>query len=240
MKKIMKSFLVAALVCASAASSLAYTFTVTPLCDPNLTGDFCIPGVTTTAGLFRSELLPFPPDTLTPPPGAPGSGFSLFLIQTTPTFIPPPPPPQATDTFNAATSYFFDVNIDAGPAHRFRVDGTVTGPVTLDVGAAPGTFVGGSNAFFQATLITDTNTGISSALFAISPDAKESLLLPAINFGNGVGDLFVDFRQRITPPLGNPSSIGGFFGNVIPEPGTLGLLIGTGIGGLLVLRRRRA
>jgi hypothetical protein len=234
MKRILTSFLVAALASASVATSFAYTFTVTPLCDPFGTGDFCSPGVTTTAGdSFTSVLAPLAPETLTPPPGAPGSGYSLFLIQTTPNSVPPP---DRTGTYNNNTQYFFDISVDGSPVHTFRVDGTVTGSVTFN-----SALVGGSNAFFQSTLITDLNTGISSAAFALAPDARESLVLPGVDFGNGViGNLYVDFRQRITPPLGNPASIGGFFGAVaVPEPGAVALLVGSGLGGGLMFFRRR-
>jgi hypothetical protein len=235
MKRILTSFMVAALASASIAPSLAYTFTVTPLCDPFATGDFCNPGVTTTVGdSFTSVLQPLAPETLSPPPGAPGSGYSLFLIQTTPNSVPPP---DRAGTYNSTTQYFFDISVDGGPVHTFRVDGTVTGQVSLN-----SAFVPGSDAFFQSTLVTDLTTGASSAAFALAPDARESLVLSGIDFGNGViGNVWVDFRQRITPPLGNPASIGGFFGaTVVPEPGAVAMLIGSGLGGgLLVIRRRR-
>lgn len=159
-------------------------------------------------------------------------------------------PFPSSDTFtNVPTTFLFTVQqevlgVPTGPIHTLEVNGRIHGPMSVDAIGK-----GSSSANFIADLITDygadgiKGTGddvLSLAGTVLSPVAVTSKKIDTLIGGFPV-QLYVDYLNALTPPASSfPLAVGGYITDV-PEPGTLALLVGSGLtGSLFLMRRRRA
>jgi len=230
MKKFLLSLMAAGTMALSVSASQAVTFQITV--DPVPTNWSTPPGITTTNTLYTTLFTPAAPFDVTPTSNL---GFGFANQFATPggssgTF--------AYDSGHPASDMSSLINFDVAdlanlalPEH-FRVEGTITGGIT-DTSAT---------AQYTASALCDiTAATCSTSTFVITGNTYLGINT-TVN-GNAV---FIGILQSAL--LAAPSNLGGnsVQGIItapqgVPEPGTLGMLLGTGVSGsLFLLRRRRA
>jgi len=230
-KRLLVSLFAAGLLVGTLPASHAVTLAFTVDAIPTNWSTF--PGILSTGMNYSTVFLPAFPFTVSTPSNI---GFGLAnqfdLTATT-----------ASDTFayssgSPATDMSSLLNIDitnltsGGAPHHFHVEGTIMG------GIAPTT----STTEYVATNLCDTTAGICSA--AQVTIAGNKYLSIQTTIGSNLITLDVLQSTLLSAPsnlAGN--SIQGFVTatGMVPEPGILALLIGSGVGGsVFLLRRRRA
>jgi len=229
-KKALLALLAGALLYAPTRAAHAVSFTIT-----TTGGNWVTSGITSDNGRFTNTLIPFISGV-----GA-TSAVSFGVTLTSENGSRP-----ASDTFTGASvSFEFDVlENDSGISHHYVVDGTFVGlsgsPVARMTVNSAG--FGESKAAFQAEKVTVDGSLVFTSV------VNSPLLIPSIQtdvmFGSLPVTLWVDRRDQLTPPgdFATLLSVGGFIqaGQAVPEPGSLAMLLGTGVGGSLLLIRRRA
>lgn len=226
MKKLLTSFLVALLMIGTLASShaLTLTFNVSPLTN----WDF---GIASSGGHFFTTFLPaISPFDVTVPSFV---GYGQAVQRE----VPPPPPAHATETFNYSSGVpatpvsalvAFDLYVAGNPgtAHTFLLEGTITGGMN-------GT---SSTTTMAATGLRDITTGTLYTNTIVRGGNTYFWGLPDIG-GNPV--MLGILKEVLLSPPSNPAgnSLQGFVD--VPEPGTVGLLLGSGVSASLVFLRRR-
>lgn len=222
-------------------ASNAVTFTITQPATASTDNSFYTAGfgpnsggVLSDAGRFRAELTP------AVPPGGQSNPFtdaSTVSFGTTDQTVLGGVP--STDTYtNKSAAFSFDVNVlDNMTFNSFQVNGVINGSTSVSTTGSA------SNATFTAQSLF-LNGALAPAVLVTSPNGRVSLALFAVNFGGTPVDVFVEQQNAITAPgAQNLLSEGGFVrvteSTVVPEPGSLALLAGMGVGGSVLLRRRR-
>lgn len=241
MKKFLASLLAAGLLFGASIGSQALTFTMivnSPGNSPGFT-DWSIPlGIPTSNGSFSNLLTPVGiPTTYSSPTVVKFGDNTTFDLRI---------PPGGVGSGNfAGAAADFNFMIDLGPfigpgAHNLNVYGNIAGPVGYNASPSPFPPAPFSNAHWTVTSIHDLTTGINYSGVVPNPNNGLSSVLASIMFGSVPMQIYINQVQDIPAPLLQPLSISGYV-TTVPEPGTLALLIGSGVSGsLLLLRRRRA
>lgn len=183
-----------------------------------------IPGIFTNGGsdigLYRNFL------------GQAASNPSNYMTPTNVTygrFVTTQINPGLASFNNVPADFEFRLSPDGGATfHNIRATGVFNGTVNSNQ----------SNATWTLTDIIDLNNPGAMEMATFLPNNPTA---PAFSLNTTVGGKNVTFwieRERQVPAPGQDNQITGYIADV-PEPGTVALLVGSGIGGSLMLRRRR-
>lgn len=241
----MKSFAVSAILCGllagvtNSSSALTWTFDIHAIGGvpgSAFGGDtpFTTIGVDTAASQYTTvfQAPPVNPKNYITP-----TGVTYGTLFTTELNLAPTP-----DSFPLGNMADFNFDVypvgAPGSSHTFTAFGTLVNLVTPSISGT--TTAGTSNAAWNLLSIKDNTSGIiytPGANSSMDPlTGAPSILFNPIIDGKNVSIWMEKVRQ--VPAPGQTSVINGYIADV-PEPGTVALLVGSGIGGSLMLRRRR-
>ena len=126
------------------------------------------------------------------------------------------------------------------PFARFQVQGYLTG--TVGYGASKSAFSSANIVFTSITNLMPMGSDQVTSIASVDPanPALAALFIHATIGGQGY-DIYLDSTRPISAPGKDPFSLEGFVGptSAVPEPGSVALLMGVGVTGLALLRRRR-
>jgi len=242
LKSLATSAVLCGLLAGVASSSLALTWTIdvnpSPIGGRPANEYTWTDGVDSVGLVYTSVLVPFgPADYVTP------SGVSWGTLITA-GFGGPDSMPLGPDTAN----FNFDIyraGLTPADGHNFTAFGNYTQT------AVPGLQTGQSSTRWNLNRIVDNTTALvytAGGNFSLDPitNAPSILFTPNIfdgpgNTGNLVNvNVWMENVRQLPIPGGIQTSVlNGFIADV-PEPGSVALLIGAGISGLVLRRRRRA
>jgi hypothetical protein len=237
MKKLLASLLAGGLLLGLSTASHAFSYTLQMISgDTSLTTP---PGLLTGNGKFAELFTPPAPNPFeyfTP------SVVSFGQLETDPQFVPVPHD-NTTGTFASPTGL---IHLKFGPGDgaggfadgidTFEASGTLVGTVGFTNGIAFSTahFTNGG-----IKIIAGPNAGLVGVP-SIDPENGLPALLVSPVYNGVLVNFWFDRISSLPAPGAAPLTLSGFIEDV-PEPGTMALLIGSGVAGsLLLIRRRRA
>ena len=156
--------------------------------------------------------------------------------------------PNANIAFTFALqngSHDFDVDPTVSPDayDQFVVRGYLTGPVGYDVNKVPNS---SAHIIFTSITQVDPITGMALGTSVLTTNPNNGLPSDFINVTVGMGasaqnyDIFLNEIQDAAAPGGQTTSISGYIQTTgVPEPGSMALLLGLGVTGTALLRRRK-
>lgn len=185
-------------------------------------------GVSSVGGFYKNSLNALPND---PTPYFTPSNVTFGRATTDYDVTNGGIPPAGPDSFNTAADFNFSLYPDGNPgsAHVIAVTGTITGSVNDNQ----------SNATWNLTGFDDTNSGtevLNTATFLPNNPLAPAWQISTIVDGKPVMVWIETQRQIAANGLDN--AITGYIADV-PEPGTVAMVVGMGVSGGLVFRRRR-
>lgn len=241
MKKVMLSTLAVGglMLTSMAVSNAAITYRLTPL-----------PGGTTFAATTGTDLYTGVASA--------GTNYLARLDDTNATlanFVEPssisygnlvidPTPGGVNDTWNPGTDAYFLFTLESstdggstwgGPTY-FQVNGTVSGSMSNSGASTNAAFtVDGYFASLDGSTVAYTD---DLGIVSIPTPANRQGVLLTVPVGGIDTDVYVEFANSF--PITGTLAEGGFVAAVVPEPGTMAMLLGMGVSGSLLALRRRA
>ena len=135
-----------------------------------------------------------------------------------------------------------DPSVSGAPFDEFLVKGYLSGSVGYDASKAPSSTT--KITFTSVQNLSATGLQQQFAVLTTSPNNGQAAEFIKVTVGTGASaqdyDVYLNQIQDIAAPGGQTLSISGFITTSgVPEPGSMALLLGLGVTGTTLLRRRK-